>query len=135
MTARAAENRSQARTGRKPGPLAVALSLPPHLDGAACANRWSLFDPQGDHEPATDAAYRHLAALAICRDCPVLAACRRWADTLPPTQRPAGVVAGIATPPAGVSRADVSDNLSLTPAGPGATLSAGSRARREVRSS
>ena len=119
--------------GRKPGPLAAALSAPPTLDGAACIGRWSLFDPQHDHEPAADTTRRHRTALRICQACPVLAACHRWAATLPATHRPAGVLAG--TPPTGrVSRADVSDNLSLTPAGPGvevrATPSAGSCARR-----
>ena len=122
-----------ARVGRKPGPLAAALSAPPTLDGAACIGRWSLFDPQHDHEPAADTTRRHRTALRICQACPVLAACHRWAATLPATHRPAGVLAG--TPPTGrVSRADVSDNLSLTPAGPGvevrATPSAGSCARR-----
>ena len=119
--------------GRKPGPLAAALSAPPTLDGAACIGRWSLFDPQHDHEPAADTTRRHRTALRICQACPVLAACHRWAATLPATHRPAGVLAG--TPTTGlVSRADVSDNLSLTPAGPGvevrATPSAGSCARR-----
>ena len=171
-----------ARMGRKPGPLAAALSAPPTLDGAACIGRWSLFDPQHDHEPAADTTRRHRTALRICQACPVLAACHRWAATLPATHRPAGVLVGYlsqigtpepdhvvgvnrrtverdmsggafappepdrsvadqildiltdGTPPAGVSRADVSDNLSLTPAGPGvevrATPSAGSCARR-----
>lgn len=106
-----------ASMGRKPGPLAAALSAPPTLDGAACIGRWSLFDPQHDHEPAADTTRRHLAAARICTTtCPVLAACHRWAATLPATHRPAGVLAG--TPPTSrVSRADVSDNLSLTPAG------------------
>ena len=74
-----------ARMGRKPGPLAAALSAPPTLDGAACIGRWSLFDPQHDHEPAADTTRRHRTALRICQACPVLAACHRWAATLPAT--------------------------------------------------
>ncbi|WP_454163561.1 WhiB family transcriptional regulator [Gordonia iterans] len=37
---------------------------------------------------------RHHQAATLCRTCPVLAACRGWADQLPARARPPGVLAG-----------------------------------------
>ena len=34
-------------------------------------------------------------ALAICASCPALDACRDWLARIPPSQRPAGVMAGV----------------------------------------
>lgn len=69
----------------------------PRLDGAACVGRASLFDEAQPNEDGAAAAQRQLQALALCRGCPVLDACREWVASLPPRQRPPGVVAGRVT--------------------------------------
>ncbi len=69
-----------------------------HLQQAACKGRHGLFDARRHNEPHTDAAKRHTAATTICRRCPALEACQRWADTLTRAERAdSGVLAG--TPP------------------------------------
>jgi WhiB family redox-sensing transcriptional regulator len=64
----------------------------PFFEGAACLGRWDLFDQR----PGTDPNREHIEtqALALCNTCPALQACRHWFDSLPPRQRPAGVIAG-----------------------------------------
>ncbi|WP_020111595.1 WhiB family transcriptional regulator [Rhodococcus sp. 114MFTsu3.1] len=76
--------------------LAAAVNAAPDLHGAACAGQWGLFDP-ADHdakETAASTQQRHERAIAICRDCPVLAECVTWASTLRPGEV-SGVVAGV----------------------------------------
>jgi WhiB family redox-sensing transcriptional regulator len=65
----------------------------PRLPGARCRGRHELFDPPlpGPPEPIWR---RQAEALAECRRCPALAACRAWFDELPPRRRPEGVIAG-----------------------------------------
>ena len=66
----------------------------PALPGARCRGRAHLFDEPEQGEPAELVEQRHAQALGLCRHCPALTACAAWFDTLPPRQRPAGVVAG-----------------------------------------
>jgi hypothetical protein len=78
-------------------PAALADLAAPALPGARCRGQWKVFDAA-----AGDRRYPHVAqacqqALAICRCCPCLIACRRWVDGLPPGVRPSGVVAGMVT--------------------------------------
>jgi WhiB family transcriptional regulator, redox-sensing transcriptional regulator len=58
----------------------------PKLTGCACIGLWKLFD--------SDAADDVAAATEVCKRCPALAACATWLASLPPRQRPPGVVAG-----------------------------------------
>nr|WP_276762896.1 WhiB family transcriptional regulator [Mycolicibacter arupensis] len=55
-------------------------------------------------ETVPEADARHAEALAICAACPALGACRAWVAESRPSQRPAGVVAGIPPPKRGGSR-------------------------------
>ena len=70
----------------------------PDLPGAACWGRWDLFDPEREREPGQrieDAYDRHQLAVSIClNECPSLDACRSWVESLKPSKRPVGVVAG-----------------------------------------
>lgn len=74
--------------------LAALLADRPDFTGAACRGQWLLFDPAGEDEDHDDTDARHQRAATICRGCPVLAACRGWADQLPARARPPGVLAG-----------------------------------------
>lgn len=81
----------------------------PDLPGARCKGRTELFDQtapregrRGDHDALW---YAQRAAVALCRACPSLSACRAWFDGLEPTQRPRGVVAGLVNAPGGVNSA------------------------------
>ena len=89
-----------------PADLFSALSGAPDLPGAACINKWGLFDPEpeGRTERAADTQQRHAQAVAICESCPVLAPCRDWLNGLPRGKRPAGVVAGRHPKPVGRPR-------------------------------
>ena len=66
----------------------------PALPGAKCVGRARLFDPPAEREPAADVAFRHRQALALCRVCRALDACGEWFESLPPEERPEGVIAG-----------------------------------------
>ncbi|WP_080793157.1 WhiB family transcriptional regulator [Corynebacterium pacaense] len=77
----------------KPPPELAAL-CDPRLDGAACAGKAPLFDARGKHESLLDADYRHDRAKAICRRCPVVAACRQALLELPQAER-SGIWAGL----------------------------------------
>ncbi|MBN7411169.1 hypothetical protein [Mycobacteroides abscessus] len=68
--------------------LAGIIAYAPRLPGALCRGKSEIFDV----EDATDP--RAQQALELCARCPALAACAAWIDGLPPTLRPAGVVAG-----------------------------------------
>ncbi|WP_448222742.1 hypothetical protein [Gordonia iterans] len=75
--------------------LAELLADQPDLSDAACRGRWALFDPAGEDEDPSVAEARHQRAAMICRSCPALAACRGWAERIPPKHRPPGVLAEI----------------------------------------
>ena len=65
---------------------------------AACRDEWALFDAtiSADRGRPLDAVkLARIQALAVCDSCPALGDCRTWLDSLPPSQRPAGVVAGV----------------------------------------
>jgi WhiB family redox-sensing transcriptional regulator len=69
-----------------------ALSGVPRLDDANCLGLWTLFD---EPEPGdADGRDANRAALELCRTCPSLGDCRTWVDSLPPRDRPTGVIAG-----------------------------------------
>lgn len=66
--------------------LFAALAGVPRLDGALCRGKHELYDsPEPDDISA---------ATELCSWCPALTACADWVASLPPKQRPAGVVAG-----------------------------------------
>ncbi len=79
-----------------PTDLFSALGGAPDLPGAACLNKWGLFDPEpeGRTEPPEVTRHRHAQAGELCRGCTALASCEQWVDSLPPSKRPSGVVAG-----------------------------------------
>lgn len=76
------------------GDLLAALAGGPKLDGANCVGMWTAFDPAEPGETAEETAYRHGAAIALCEACNALQECRDWSDSLPPGQRPRGIIAG-----------------------------------------
>lgn len=63
--------------------LAAIFEGTANLSGAACVGSPGLFDARDADEDIADAAYRHTAATRICGSCPVIAACRSWADARP----------------------------------------------------
>ncbi|MAU83881.1 MAG: transcriptional regulator [Gordonia sp.] len=67
--------------------LAEVLQAVPALPDAACVGSADLFDPRANGEAVEDATYRHQRAAALCARCPVLDACRSWADTQPDLDR------------------------------------------------
>lgn len=72
--------------------LFAALGGIPALPGAACRSRHDVFDLLPGTSPDRDDLAAE--ALAVCRGCPALVGCGQWFDSLPPTQRPVGVIAG-----------------------------------------
>ena len=62
----------------------------PELPGAACKGQHRIFDPRLHSDPDRERMQRR--ALCLCRHCPALCACASWLATLPPNQRPLGVV-------------------------------------------
>ena len=89
--------------------LIAVIAGAPALHGARCRSKSHLFDAaQPGEDPATVAA-RHAQALGLCEHCPALDRCREWFDSLKPSKRPLGVVAGRINPgPAGRPRKAVS---------------------------
>lgn len=67
--------------------LAGALAGIPDLSGARCRGQWSIWDETDNPEVIEYAKNQ-------CEACPALAECREWADSLKPSKRPLGVVAG-----------------------------------------
>jgi hypothetical protein len=67
--------------------LMAALAGAPRLPGALCRGEADLFDQYDD--PAT-VDY----CVDVCASCPARADCERWLDSLRPSQRPHGVIAG-----------------------------------------
>jgi WhiB family redox-sensing transcriptional regulator len=72
--------------------LSVVAKVP-ILRGARCRGRHTLFDPPGCDEPDDVAQARTEQALRICQSCPALQKCSQWFESLPPKDRPVGVVA------------------------------------------
>jgi WhiB family transcriptional regulator, redox-sensing transcriptional regulator len=70
--------------------LAGAVSLP----GARCRNRSHLFDAAETDENPERVKARHLQAIGLCKICPSFQKCADWLDSLPPSRKPSGVVAG-----------------------------------------
>ncbi|HPY26001.1 MAG TPA: hypothetical protein PLK19_16960 [Mycobacterium sp.] len=75
------------------GSLFAAIGTPA-LPGARCRGRHHLFDDAAQGEPADTVEARHRQAIRLCQRCPALEPCQTWLDSLPPSRRPAGVVAG-----------------------------------------
>lgn len=75
--------------------LASTLAGVPLLEGARCKGRPERFDVdiRSDREAIDWAVF-------TCGACPALRKCRGWGDSLPPRQRPSGVVAGQLVDPA-----------------------------------
>jgi hypothetical protein len=69
-----------------------ALGRPPALPGAKCAGKSAWFDAVPLTHPEHE--FIEQTALSLCRRCPALEDCRRWRDSLPPADRPEGVIAG-----------------------------------------
>lgn len=65
------------------------------LPRARCVGRAELFSPSEDREHGDGRDERQALAVAECRRCEALAACRAWLDSLPPHEKPVGVVAGV----------------------------------------
>jgi len=89
------------RHGRTPMDQHAALSLMaavltgvPRLPGVRCLGRGDLFDPAATGEAPEAAADRHNQAVGLCQHCPALDPCAAWVDSLKPSRRPGGVVAG-----------------------------------------
>lgn len=74
--------------------IVAAVAAVPDLPGANCLHMWAAFDPAEPGEDPADVQYRHRVALSLCRGCEALTACSAWFDSLPPPQRPRGVIAG-----------------------------------------
>jgi hypothetical protein len=66
-----------------------ALAGIPRLPGALCRGEAELFD---DFDLPDE-------ALQLCAQCPALTDCARWFDSLRPSQRPHGVIAGTVNRP------------------------------------
>lgn len=84
--------------------LVGALGAIPRLDGAVCKGSPDIWDepphPSRDPDPS-DTQERLNYAVRACGCCPALSACRTWIASLPPRQRPCGVVAGQVRPTKG----------------------------------
>jgi len=74
--------------------LLAALAGAPSLPGARCRGRHVLFDEAAPGESVTTTDARQRQAVAMCQRCPSLARCSTWLASLPPPNRPPGVVAG-----------------------------------------
>jgi hypothetical protein len=82
------------------GLLIAILSDTPRLPGALCRAYPDLFD--ATHAIGQAAMTRHLAearaqAKSVCRTCPALTECAAWVESLRPSERPGGVIAGRVT--------------------------------------
>lgn len=93
-----------------------ALAAAPRLPGAACIGRGEeLFDLRDASDPDRPAV--EAEALAICHQCPALAACGRWLDSLPPRLRPTGVAAGVVRRPRKAAQEPQTDTNSIPAVG------------------
>ena len=82
--------------------MAALAAEIPALPGAACKARIDLYERTvGEHQMTsrltkTEVDDARREALRLCNNrCPALERCRAWLDALPPSRRPAGVVAGV----------------------------------------
>ncbi|ORM29199.1 hypothetical protein BFL43_20410 [Williamsia sp. 1135] len=71
--------------------------------------------PGGRTNPDQSVDARHGRALDICRRCPVVEECARWASALPRSKSPGGVVGGIRTVSRPVGRPPTSEQQKETP--------------------
>jgi len=72
----------------------------PLLPGARCRGRHHLFDEPASSELPESVDARQFQAVGLClSSCEALGACREWFDSLPPSQKPPGVVAGFVNNP------------------------------------
>ncbi|WP_082969089.1 WhiB family transcriptional regulator [Mycobacterium sp. E2699] len=78
------------------GDLLSLLDVP-HLDGASCRGLQDLYDRTIANGRGITLEIRQAreTAQAICRQCPALAECRDWTNSLPRSKRPLGVTAGL----------------------------------------
>lgn len=67
--------------------IAAVLRGAPSLPGARCKGRPDIWD-EVEHAEIREYATNQ------CLTCPALQPCRTWVDTLKPSQRPIGVIAG-----------------------------------------
>lgn len=84
--------------------MRALLAGVPDLPGARCKGAADLFEAttRGIDAPTrkarsvlrVDREAARAVALRMCRSCPSLDACRTWVDSMGPTGRPRGVVAG-----------------------------------------
>jgi WhiB family redox-sensing transcriptional regulator len=74
--------------------LLAAVGVAPALPGARCRGKHHLYDDAEKNEAAEVVAQRHAQALQLCSGCTALASCATWFESLPPSRRPPGVVAG-----------------------------------------
>lgn len=74
--------------------LIAALAGAPALHGARCRGKSQLFDDAAPREAPQVVAQRHDQALRLCAACGALDPCRDWVQSLAPSRRPSGVVAG-----------------------------------------
>ncbi|AFM16986.1 hypothetical protein Mycch_2203 [Mycolicibacterium chubuense NBB4] len=81
-----------------------AVGLAPSLPGAKCRGRHRLFDPPNHGVEPGEAEYAERAAQRLCSVCPALVRCAAWFESLPPSRRPLGVVAGRVNRPRPVGR-------------------------------
>ncbi|SBS77350.1 conserved hypothetical protein [uncultured Mycobacterium sp.] len=81
-----------------------AVGLAPALPGARCRGRSALFDLAEVGSDPEDAEYAEQAAKRLCSQCPSLVPCRSWYESLPKSQRPMGVIAGVVNRPKSVGR-------------------------------
>jgi hypothetical protein len=79
----------------QPNDILAAVGAAPALPGAKCRGRHSLYDPAALGENPDTVAARHALAVELCSYCPALTRCESWFYSLPPRQRPCGVVAGV----------------------------------------
>lgn len=67
--------------------LSGALAGIPELHGARCRGQWDLWD-ETDNPEIIEYTKRQ------CLSCPALAECAEWFNSLKPSKRPIGTVAG-----------------------------------------
>lgn len=84
--------------------LIATLAGTPALPGARCRGRHHLFDEAAHTETAETVTARHQQALGLCERCPSLTRCGDWLESLPPSKRPPGVIAGRVRRPRPVGR-------------------------------
>jgi hypothetical protein len=73
--------------------LLDAIAAAPDLTGAACRAHPEVFSVTMGKGAGRPGIYER--AIHVCTSCPVLTACTAWVESLPPSQRPPGVTAGI----------------------------------------